>query len=61
MLIHRVTEDNTLLTGREDELLVTQENQHEIEVQSSSPNHEHTIEDENRSVDSPPIEDTPSL
>jgi len=34
---HCVTEDSTLLTGRDDELLVTEENQHEVEVRSSSP------------------------
>jgi len=66
---HHVIEDSTPLIGREDVLLVTQENQHVVEVRSSSlnhehsPNHEHDVvsEHENRSVDSPPIEDSPSL
>ena len=37
---HCVTEDSTLLTGRDDELLVTQENQHDVDVRSLSPNQE---------------------
>jgi len=58
---YHVTGDSTPLAGRDGELLVTQENQHEVEVQSLSPNHEHDVEHENRNVDSPPIKDSPSL
>jgi len=58
---HHVTEDSTPLTRRDVEFLVAQENQHEVEGPSSSPNHEHEVEHENRSIASPPIEDSPSL
>ena len=38
MNTHRVTEDSTPSIKRYDELLVTQENQHDVGVRSSSPN-----------------------
>ena len=58
---HCVAEDNIPLFRRDDELLVTQENQHRAEVRPSSPNHEHKVEHENRRIDSPPIKDFSSL
>jgi len=42
--IHRVTEDSTLpLFGRDDELLVAQDNQPENEVRPPSPVHEYEV------------------
>jgi len=61
---HHITEDNTISSfRRDDELLVTQENQPNNKVRPHCPIHEHEIsplvQDSRR--DSPPVEDSISL